>query len=570
MVKLDTKWVQKPFEEQEVISLQKSLRIHPALCQILNIRGIKSFENARKFFRPTLKNLHNPFLMQDMEIAIQRINQAINYGEKILIYGDYDVDGTTAVSLVYSYFKEITDNLSYYVPNRYSEGYGISYQAIDWAKENEFSLIVCLDCGIKAVDKVGYANELGIDFVICDHHLPGDVLPPAVAVLDPKRKDCNYPFKELSGAGIGFKLVQAYNLFHRRDLKNIYCLLDLVAISIAADIVPIDGENRILAHYGLERLNNNPRPGIKQMLKLSDNTKKLTISDIVFVIGPRINAAGRMDDARKAIKLLISQVDEKAIDRAEVLQEHNQARRQIDADITQEALSMINDNIDQANKKSTVLYQPHWHKGVIGIVASRLMQHFYRPTVILTSNNGMATGSARSVNGFDIYEALKECEELIEQFGGHKYAAGLTIQTDNVPEFISKFEKVVSNNITDDQLIPEVRVDCEIKLKYLNEKFYKILKQMAPFGPANMRPVFRVNNVYDTGHSSIVGKDHLKLNIKQADSFVYKGIAYGLASKYSLVSSGEPFDIVFTLEENEFRNTNTLQFNVKDVKASEK
>jgi len=564
-----TKWVIKDAEEKQITQLQKQLKIHPVICKLLVQRGIYTFDQAKKFFRPSLRELHNPFLMQDMDIAIQRINNAIYYKEKILIYGDYDVDGTTAVATVYSYFKKIYDDVHFYIPNRYKEGYGVSTIAIDWAKENDFSLIICLDCGIKAIDKIAYAKEIGIDFIIGDHHTPGEELPPAVAVLDPKREDCNYPFTELSGCGIGFKIVQAYNMFHRKDASHVFDLLDLVVVSIASDIVPIVNENRVLAHYGLEKLNNNPSQGLKSIMELSGIKNTLSISDIVFVIGPRINAAGRMDDATQAVKLLVAIQNERANDKAAILQKHNTDRRVIDTDITQEAVDMIIENAEQLAKKTTVLYQPHWHKGVIGIVASRLMQRFYRPTVILTLSNGKVTGSARSVNGFNVYEAIKECDEYIEQFGGHMYAAGLTMEEKYVDAFIKKFEKVVGDTITDDQLIPEISIDAEIRFKDINEKFFNIIQQIAPFGPHNMRPVFMAKNIFDTGYSSIVGENHLKLNAKQSDSFAIKGIGYGMADKYDLIKEGQAFDLCFTIEENTYRGNSSLQLNIKDLKPSE-
>jgi len=570
MIAKNIKWVESPVDEDRMLSLQKQLKIHPVLCRFLIQRGTTTFDQAKRFFRPSLKALHNPFLMKDMDLAIRRINNAIFYGEKILVYGDYDVDGTTAIATAYSFFKKFYDNIEYYVPHRYKEGYGISYTAIEWAKENNYTLIICLDCGIKAIDKVAYAKEQGIDFIICDHHLPGVELPPAVAVLDPKRNDCNYPFKELSGCGIGFKLAQAYSIFHRRDPQDIYDLLDLSVVSIASDIVPIVGENRILAYHGLQKLNEDPRPGLQSMIKLSGMKGKLTISDIVFVLGPRINAAGRMNDAADAVKLLTATVaNGNAKGGAEILQKHNTERKEVDMNITQEAIGLIVNNKVQQAKKSTVLYQKHWHKGVIGIVASRLMQRFYRPTVILTNSNGMVTGSARSVKNFNIYEAISSCSDLIEQFGGHKYAAGLTIDPKNVNQFINRFEDIVDTTITDDQLIPEIVIDSDIDLRYINDAFYDILKQFAPFGPANMKPTFRAKRVVDTGHSSIVGSAHLRLSIKQSDSFSVKAIAYGMADSYEMVQSGQPFDICFTIEENYYRNQSSIQLNIKDLKPSE-
>jgi len=570
MIAKNIKWVLSPADEERALYLQKQLKIHPVLCRFLVQRGVTTFDQAKRFFRPSLKSLHNPFLMKDMDLAIRRINDAIFYGENILVYGDYDVDGTTAIATVYAFFKKFYNNIEYYVPNRYKEGYGISYDAIKWCTENNYTLIICLDCGIKAIDKIAYAKEQGIDFIICDHHLPGPELPPAVAVLDPKRSDCNYPYIDLSGCGIGFKLVQAYTIFHRRDPQDIYDLLDLSVVSIASDIVPITGENRILAYHGLLKLNENPRPGLKSMIELSGMKGKLSISDIVFVLGPRINAAGRMEDASDAVKLLTAtELNGNADDGAAILQKHNTARKEVDMTITQEAIDLIDNDEIQKAKKSTVLYKKDWHKGVIGIVASRLMQRFYRPTVILTSSNGMVTGSARSVKNFNIYEAISSCSDLIEQFGGHKYAAGLTIDPKNVAQFINRFEGIVDNTITDDQLIPEIVIDADICLRDVVDAFYDILKQFAPFGPVNMKPVFRAKQVVDTGHSSIVGTSHLRLSIKQPNSFSVKAIAYGMANMYEMVQSGKPFDICFTIEENYYRNQSSIQLNIKDLKPSE-
>jgi len=570
MVIEQAKWVSTYVDEERAMLLQKTLKIHPVLCRFLVSRGVNTFDQAKRFFRPSLRELHNPFLMKDMDIAIGRINDAIFYGEKILVYGDYDVDGTTAVATVYSFFKNFCKNIDYYIPNRYKEGYGVSYEAIDWAKENNFTLIICLDCGIKAIKKVAYAKSIGIDFIIGDHHLPGVELPPAVAVLDPKRSDCNYPYKDLSGCGIGFKLAQAYSIFNRKDTKLIYDLLDLSVVSIASDIVPIAGENRVLAYHGLEKLNENPQPGLRSMIQLSGIKTKLSISDIVFVLGPRINAAGRMDDASDAVKLLTaSGLNGLADNGAEILQQRNTERKEVDTTITEEAINMIINNESRQNKKSTVLYKPDWHKGVIGIVASRLMQRFYRPTVILTRSNDMVTGSARSVKNYNIYEAIDACSEFIDQFGGHKYAAGLSIQPQNVHKFINQFEAYVEETITEEQLIPEILIDADIRLKDITDQFYNILKQFAPFGPANMKPIFRATNVYDTGHSGIVGETHIRFNIKQKDSFSVKGIGYGMSHLFDVIEGGQPFDICFTIEENNFRNQTSLQLNVKDLKPSE-
>jgi single-stranded-DNA-specific exonuclease len=548
-----------------LLSLQ--LGVKPLLSRILYLRGIKSWEQAKDFFRPEISQLHDPFLMNGMDIAINRIEHAIKENEKILIYGDYDVDGTTAVALVYSFFKSHYNNLEFYIPDRYSEGYGISFKGIDYAKDNNFKLIIALDCGIKSIDKIDYANEKGVDFIICDHHLPGETIPNAVAVLDPKMVTSNYPFNELSGCGIGFKLIQAYAIRKNIPEETLIPYLDLVAVSIAADIVPIVGENRILAYYGLKVLNNRSRKGFDAILKLAAFTKKLTVSDIVFTIAPRINAAGRIASGNTAVELLISDNPVDALSSSEEINNTNSERKTLDQSITKHAFSMIEDDIDNHLKKSTVLYHPDWHKGIVGIVASRLTEKFYRPTVVLTSSNGMATGSARSVKDFDVYKAIESCSELLEQYGGHKYAAGLTLKTENIPAFIEKFELIVSQTIEDHLLTPEVEIDAEIKLVDLDAKFLRILKQLAPFGPGNMAPVFLVRGVKDKGYARVVGNNHLKLDIYQDDiKFSFPAIAFNAGEKYEQLLEKPNFDICFTVEENEFNGNVTLQFNIKDIK----
>jgi single-stranded-DNA-specific exonuclease len=548
-----------------LLSLQ--LGVKPLLSRILYLRGIKTWEQAKDFFRPELSQLHDPFLMNGMDVAINRIESAIKQNEKILIYGDYDVDGTTAVALVYSFFKSHYNNLEFYIPDRYLEGYGISFKGIDYAHDNDFKLIIALDCGIKSIDKIDYANEKGVDFIICDHHLPGETIPNAVAVLDPKMETSKYPFNELSGCGIGFKLIQAFAQRNNIPETSLVAYLDLVAVSIAADIVPIYGENRILAYYGLQVLNNRTRKGFDAILKLAAFTKKMTISDIVFTIAPRINAAGRIASGNTAVELLISDNPADALSSSEEINNTNSERKTLDQSITKHAFSMIEEEKDNYLKKSTVLYHPDWHKGVVGIVASRLTEKYYRPTVVLTSSNGMATGSARSVKDFDVYKAIEACSDLLEQYGGHKYAAGLTLKTVNIQLFIEKFELIVSQTIEEHLLTPEVEIDAEIKLVDLDAKFLRILKQLAPFGPGNMSPVFLARGVKDKGYARVVGNNHLKLDIYQDDiKFSFPAIAFNAGEKYEQLLEKSAFDICFTVEENEFNGNITLQFNIKDIK----
>jgi len=570
---MEKRWVLKQQgspEENE--KLAKELNIEPLLANLLVQRGVKTFEQAKAFFRPQLDDLHDPFLMKDMDKAIKRIDKAIQNKENILVYGDYDVDGTTSVALVYSFFKDIYDSIGYYVPDRYSEGYGISLQGIQHAQENGYSLVIALDCGIKANEKIAHAKENGIDFIICDHHFPGDELPNAEAVLDPKRGDCPYPFKDLSGCGVGFKLIQAYAKSNNVEFEKLIPFLDLVVVSIASDIVSITDENRILSHYGLIQLNKAPREGLKSIINLSGLAdKEIAVEDIVFKIGPRINAAGRMESAHKAVELLLAVNVRKAKVAANSVNFFNDARKNIDRNITQDALRILSQEEGKAEKKATVLYNSKWHKGVVGIVASRLIETYYRPTVVLTASNGLATGSARSVVGFDIYQAIESCSDLLENFGGHMYAAGLTLKIDNVPEFTKRFEKVVSENIKDDQLIPQVDIDSRLKLKDITPKFYKILKQFQPFGPGNMAPVFVTKNVADNGEGRIVGlsKEHLKLSLVQEDEPFksYPAIAFQQANLYEYIHSGDYFDICYSIDENSFRGITTLQLNIKDIQV---
>lgn len=565
---LEKRWTIKEVDEAKVASLQQALQIHPKLCKLLVARGVDSYEDAKAFFRPELTALHDPFLMQDMSKAIERITDAIANNEKILIYGDYDVDGTTSVATVYSFFKEVYTNIDYYIPNRYLEGYGISTQGIDFAESNNFTLIIALDCGIKSVDKVEYANSKKIDFIICDHHLPGTELPQAIAVLDPKRTDCAYPYKELSGCGIGFKLIQAFAKQHGIDLQKVYRYLDLVCVSIGSDIVPITGENRILAFHGLHKLNTQPCEGLKSLIELAGIKKAMTISDVVFTLGPRINAAGRIDDAKHAVKVLIAETESLQTDNhASVLQKLNLERKDLDKNITEHALDLIATNAEFLNKKSTVLFHETWHKGVIGIVASRLIETYYRPTIVFTESDGKVTGSARSVKGFDLYEAIYECKDLLIQFGGHKYAAGLTLLPENVAAFTEKFEQVVSARITEEQLIPEIEIDAEIALEDITPSFFNILKQMAPFGPENMLPVFVTKSVKNSGWSKILKEKHIKFSLRRGAREIVDGIGFGLADKFPILKN-DSFDVCYQIEENEWNGNVTLQMMVKDIRPS--
>ena len=557
-----------PVDETKVASLHESLRIHPALCRALVLRGIETYDEAKAFFRPSLDSLHDPFLMKGMAKAVNRITDAIARGEKILIYGDYDVDGTTSVAVVFSFFRTVYPNLDYYIPNRYTEGYGISSRGIDHASENGFSLIIALDCGIKSNDKVDYAHAKGIDFIICDHHTPGDEAPAAVAVLDPKQHDCPYPYKELSGCGIGFKLIQAFAQQQGIPKEKVFQYLDMVCVSIASDIVPITGENRILAYHGLQKLNMSPCQGLKSLLGVAALEKKLDISDIVFIIGPRINAAGRIDDGKHAVKLLISEAEDLASDgHADTLDQFNKERKDLDKNITEQALDMIGTDESMLARKSTVLYHESWHKGVIGIVASRLIENYYRPTIVLTLSDGKVTGSGRSVKGFDLYEAIYECREHLIQFGGHKFAAGLTMLPEKVQEFSAAFERIVAERITPDQLIPEIEIDAELSLDDINAKFFSIIQQMAPFGPGNMKPVFLSKNLRDSKWSKLVKEEHIKFSVRRAQGDTIDGIGFGLGYKFNVVKEGL-FDACYQIEENVWNEKISLQMVVKDVRTS--
>jgi single-stranded-DNA-specific exonuclease len=561
---MEKRWVINETDELRADGLKKALTIHPVLIRLLAQRGLSCYDEAKFFFRPALDHLHDPFLMKDMDKAIDRILKAIRNQEKILVYGDYDVDGTTSVALVYSFLKELGIPADYYVPNRYKEGYGISFQGIDWARDHGFKLVIALDCGIKANDKIDYANQQHVDFIICDHHLPGEEIPNAVAVLDPKRPDCNYPFKELSGCGIGFKLISALARKKKVPYEQVNKFLDLVMVSIAADIVPITGENRVLAYYGLQKLNKNPSEGLKALIELNVMRKAFTISDVVFIIGPRINAAGRMDDARDAVRLLISEM-EFASSHAELLNKHNKERKDFDKSITQEAREMLERDPAEKNRKTTVLFKKEWHKGVIGIVASRLIDTWYRPTIIFTESNGVIAGSARSVHGYDIYEAIHACRDLLEQFGGHMYAAGLTLRAENLEAFKERFEAVVAATISERHLTPEIEISAELHPKDITPKFFSILQQFAPFGPYNMKPVFVTYGVTDNGWSRVVGEDHLKFSLVK-DGAQLQGVGFGFGPHLSKVKSGKPFDICYTLEENEWNGRRRVEMQVRDLK----
>lgn len=565
---MEKRWVIKDADEDKVSSLQQELKVHPVICKLLVQRGIYSYEAAKKFFRPAITDLHDPFIMKDMEKAIDRIDKAITNNQRILIYGDYDVDGTTSVALAFSFFNSIYKNIDYYIPDRYLEGYGISIKGIDYAKSTNCDLVIALDCGIKAVDKIEYANSIGVDFVICDHHIPGDTVPAAYAVLDPHQPDCNYPYKELSGCGIGFKLIQAYAIRHQIPVEQIIPYLDLVVVSIASDIVPITGENRVLAFFGTEQLNKNPRPGLKALIEIAGYEGQLNISNIVFGLGPRINAAGRMDDANKAVKMLIAETVESAKNGAGVLHEKNVDRKEVDKMITSDALYMLQSNPDTDKRVSTVLCSDKWHKGVVGIVASRMLDHYYRPTILLTESAGMLYGSARSVKNFDIYEAIKACADLLEQFGGHMYAAGLSLRPENFELFSQRFDDVVRASIKPEQLIPEIEIDAALHLKDITPTFNNIIKQFAPFGPQNMDPIFMSAELLNNGKSRIVGDNHLKLGVKDNNRFNADAIAFQKGAFYDAINNGARFDICYTIEENNFRDMKNLQLNVRDIKLN--
>jgi single-stranded-DNA-specific exonuclease len=564
---MNKRWTYKTIPPREEIDkISKSININPYLSAILLQRNISDFDSAKNFFRPSLDQLHDPFLMQDMEQAVDRLKKAIDTREKVLIYGDYDVDGTTAVSVVFSYLREFHPYCDFYIPDRYAEGYGVSEAGILWAEENGFSLIIALDLGIKASDMVILANHKGIDFIICDHHLPGIQIPQAVAVLDPKRKDCTYPFQELSGCGIGFKLIQAFARKHRVE-EEVYQYLDLVAVSIASDIVPVDGENRILAHFGLKKLNENPGPGLKALKEIALIKNDLDISGIVFTLGPRINAAGRVDHARGAVHLLISKTEEEANAFAEKINIKNDLRREFDSSITEEAIAMVEGDSFLRNAKSTVLFKNTWNKGVIGIVAARCVEKFYRPTIILTESNERITGSARSVNGFDLYEAILQCSDLLEKFGGHKYAAGLTLHPDNLIAFRQRFEEVVEATLTEEMRTPVVDIDLTLPFDTLTAKFFKVLKQMSPFGPENHKPMFESRQVYVLNSLTNFKDRHLRfLAAQEGNHTVFTALGFDMMEYYDRIAAGDRFRMAYTLEESTYNGMTSMQLRIKDIK----
>ena len=570
MIKIWNVTTLTPEQKAQQERLEGELRISPFLCQLLVQRGVTTYDEARDFFRPDLKHLHDPFLMQDMQQAVTRLNRAIFNKEKILIYGDYDVDGTTAVALVYKFIKRYYDGIDFYIPNRYTEGYGVSFQGIDFAAGNGFSLMITLDCGIKAVQKVAYAKERGVDFIICDHHTPDNVLPDAVAVLDPKRDDCAYPYTELSGCGVGFKFMQAFCRHNQLDEKLLFSLLDLLAVSIASDIVPITGENRILTHFGMKQLNHKPSLGLKSIIEICNlGDRVMNISDVVFKIGPRLNAAGRIESGRDSVELLISKDQQFAKEKGGEINDFNDIRKNLDKNITEEASQTLEGDEEQKTKRSIVIFNDQWHKGVVGIVASRLSEDYYKPSIVLTESDGLATGSARSVPGFDIYKAIDSCRDLLENFGGHMYAAGLTMKRANVEEFKCRFEEYTAENILPEQLYPLIDIDAEIPLATIKPAFFKILNQFAPFGPGNMKPVFVSRNVCDAGRGRLVGKntEHLKLElIDQSSGAPVDAIGFNMGNFFNDVGEGKSFDVCYTIEENNFNNKTSIQLIIKDIK----
>ncbi len=565
---MEKRWNILSTDETKVNSLQQALKVHPILCKILVQRGIDTFDKAKDFFRPDLANLHSPWLMKDMLLAVKRIISAFDNNEKVLVFGDYDVDGTTSVASLFLFLKKVYTNVDFYIPHRYKEGYGVSKAGIEFAAQKNFKLIISIDCGIKSTDLIQYAKSIGIDFIVCDHHLPDAILPPAVAILNAKQIDCNYPYKELCGCGVGFKLMQAIAEKLQLPADAPFEYLDLLATAIAADIVPVTNENRILAFHGLIKANKNPNNGIKALSKLSGTIKELSISNLVFIIAPRVNAAGRMDDAKKAVEMFVAETDEQALLYAEMLHSDNTDRKEADKTITEEALALILENENWTNRKTTVVFNPNWHKGVVGIVASRLIETYYRPTIVLTQSGDYAAGSARSVPGFNLYEAIHACKEHLLGYGGHFAAAGMTMDITQVDAFREKFEAVVAATITDELLIPEIIIDAEISLKNITQSFYDIIKQMEPFGPENMRPVFISRRVMDTGWSKVVKEQHIRFSVKQENTTI-AGIGFGLAHKFNLFSFKKPLDVVYTIDINEWNGETSLQIRVIDFRLSE-
>ena len=568
----ERKWtVHDSGNPEKVGRLATELGVDRVLAELLIQRGVETFEQARRFFRPSLDDLHDPFLMKDMDKAVERLHEAITKGQKILVYGDYDVDGTTAVALVYSFVRRFTKRVEYYIPDRYDEGYGVSYKGLDWASDNGINLLITLDCGIKAIEKVEYARSKGIDVIICDHHLPENELPGAVAVLDPKREDDHYPFDDLCGCGVGFKFVQGYSRKYNIDFETLEPLLDLQVVSIASDLVSMVGENRVLAHFGLKRLNENPRKGLLAMLSLAKlEPGHVTIDDIVFKIGPRINAAGRMESGRLAVELLTAMDDRSAFQIGEKINDNNNERKNIDREITQEALEMVANGTALETENVTIVYNPTWNKGVVGIVASRLVEAYYKPTVVLTKSNGFITGSARSVAGFDLYASIESCADLLENFGGHVYAAGLTMKEEHLEEFCKRMNRFVSGNITKQELTPVVDIDARLDFSQITPKFFRILKQFQPFGPGNSNPVFLTEDVYDAGNGRKVGAGgvHLKLDLMQ-ESQPYRqipAIGFNMADFYDHIKAGNPIDVCYSIVENFYRGSSTLQLRLKDMR----
>lgn len=563
---MNKKWIINKNDIEKSTKLSKELKIPETLGKLLVQRGIETFGEAKHFFRPELSDLHDPFLMKGMDEAVERILTALELGEKILIYGDYDVDGTCSVAMVYHFFSQLTKDLEYYIPDRYAEGYGLSDKGVDYAIENGFSLVITLDCGIKSKDKVERAKKSKVDFIICDHHLPGPSLPPAVAILDPKQKGCSYPYKELCGCGVGFKLLQALAGKLSIDDAIIYSYLDLVSLAIAADIVPIDGENRIMCFYGLKQVNKDPRIGIKTLLALKEKSKYL-VGDLVFTLAPRINAAGRIRSGKFAVSLLIEEDSETAKAFAKEIEADNNYRRELDKEITIQALNQIEEYEDFMERKSTVVYDENWHKGVVGIVASRMIEKYFRPTIVLTRSGDIASGSARSVPGFDLYQALDKCSDHLIQFGGHKYAAGMTLEIEKIHEFRNAFEEVVSETIQADQLIPNVKIDLAIDLDQISNKLFRIVQQMEPFGPGNHEPIFMTKGVYDKGKTKVVGADqlHLKLEITQTGKESINAIAFNFGHLHNRIKSGEKFNIAYHVQENAWNGFTSLQLMVKDI-----
>jgi len=571
---MNNKWNYQPptpEEDQASKDLAKELGIHPILCKFLIQRGINTPEEARKFFRPQLSDLHDPFLMKDMDIAVDRLNQALGKKERIMVYGDYDVDGTTAVALVYKFLQQFYSNIDYYIPDRYSEGYGISIQGVDYAYETGVKLIIVLDCGIKAVDEIAYAKEKGIDFIICDHHVPDDILPPAYAILNAKRLDATYPYQHLSGCGVGFKFMQAFAQSNGIEFSHLTPLLDLVAVSVASDIVPIMGENRILTYHGLRQLNSNPSVGLKAIIDVCGlSEKEITVSDIVFKIGPRINASGRIQSGKEAVDLLTEKDFAVAMEKSNQINQYNETRKDLDKTMTEEANAIVDNLEGLVDRRSIVLYNEDWHKGVIGIVASRLTEIYYRPAVVLTRSDEMATGSARSVSGFDVYKAIENCRDLLENFGGHTYAAGLTLRVENVPEFTRRFEEYVSEHILPEQTSAFIDIDAKIDFKDITGRFYNDLKKFNPFGPDNHKPIFSTQNVYDYGTSKVVGRDqeHIKLElVDNKSNNIMNGIAFGQSAQVRFIKTKRSFDICYTIEENTHKR-GEVQLQIEDIKPS--